>query len=160
MTICPGGNWDPKRWPVESFAKLADILEERFGVRIVISGTRGDIKIADDIRGMMKHCPIIACGWTTLKQAAALFERSALVVANDTGTMHLAVAMKANVIALFGPTSPALTGPYGAGKYKVISKNTECIVPCYDLKCKVNRCMQAIKVEDVLKEAESVLIKP
>ena len=106
---------------------------------------------------MMKNIPIITCGRTDLKEAGALFERSSLVIANDTGTMHLAVAMKAKTIALFGPTSPEITGPYGEGSYKVIFKNDTCDVPCYDFTCSDNRCMAAIKVEDVLKQAEEML---
>jgi len=87
----------------------------------------------------------------------ALFEKASVVIANDTGPMHLAVAMKANTIALFGPTSPRLTGPYGEGHYRVIMKQQECEVPCYDLACTDNRCMKAIKVEDVVEEVESIL---
>ena len=105
----------------------------------------------------MKIPPIITAGKTTLKQLGALFTRSDLVIANDTGPMHLAVAMKTGTIALFGPTSPALTGPYGEGLYKVISKNDICDIPCYDITCTDSRCMAAIKVEDVLKEASDML---
>ena len=157
VVLCPGGNWDPKRWPKENFARLADTLAEGSGVKIVISGSRKDMKLAEEIAGMMKKPSIITAGKTTLKQLGALFTRSDLVIANDTGPMHLAVAMKAKTIALFGPTSPALTGPYGEGCYKVISKNDTCDIPCYDITCIDNRCMAAIKVEDVFKEAMGML---
>ncbi|MDD5428225.1 MAG: lipopolysaccharide heptosyltransferase II [Candidatus Omnitrophica bacterium] len=157
VVLCPGGNWDPKRWPKEYFAKLADALAERCGAKIVISGAKKDITLAEDIKAIMKTKPEITAGKTTLKQLGALFARADLVVANDTGPMHLAVAMKAKTIALFGPTSPQLTGPYGEGRYKVIFKNDTCDVPCYDFTCMDNRCMSAIKVEDVLKESLSML---
>lgn len=156
IVLCPGGNWDPKRWPKERFAELADILSEKFGAQIVISGSDKDVKLAEAIKGMMKRDPIITAGKTTLKQLGALFLRSSLVIANDTGPMHLAVAMKAKTIALFGPTSPDITGPYGESCYKVISKNETCDVPCYDFTCSDNSCMAAIKVADVLKEASSM----
>lgn len=159
IAICPGGNWDPKRWPKENFAKLADILIERFGAKVVITGARKDVKLAEDIKGMMKNSPIIMCGATTLKQLGALLERANLVIANDTGPMHIAVAMKAKVIALFGPTSPEITGPYGSGNYRVIFKNDLCEVPCYDVTCSANRCMAAITVENVLQEVNNMLIK-
>ncbi len=157
VVLCPGGNWDPKRWPKENFAKVADSLAERFGVKIVISGAKKDVPLAESISGMMKNKPVITCGKTTLGGLGALLEGSSLVVANDTGPMHIAVAMKAKVIALFGPTSSRITGPYGEGDYKVIFKNDTCEVPCYDFTCKDNRCMAAITVEDVLKEAEKTL---
>ena len=157
VVLCPGGNWDPKRWPKENFARLADSLSKNSGTRIVISGAKKDLKLAEEIKGMMKTEPVITAGKTTLKELAALLARSSLVIANDTGPMHLAVAMKAKTIALFGPTSPAVTGPYGAGPYKIVSKNDSCDIPCYDITCTDNRCMQKIKVEDVLKEAAEML---
>jgi lipopolysaccharide heptosyltransferase II len=157
IILCPGGNWDPKRWPKENFAKLGDMLIEKLGARVVISGAKKDIPLVEEIKEMMKLIPVVSCGKTTLRGVAALFEKADLVVANDTGPMHLAVAMKTNVLALFGPTSPRLTGPYGPGSYRVIWKNEECETPCYDLTCKENRCMAAITVEDVFKEAEEML---
>lgn len=157
IVMCPGGNWDPKRWPKENYAALADKLIERYGAKVVIAGAKKDVKLAEDIKQAMKLSPIIACGRTTLKQLGALFELSDLVVANDTGPMHLAVAMRADTIALFGPTSPELTGPYGQSNYRVISKNKSCEVPCYDVTCAANRCMEAITVDDVAAEAEKVL---
>ena len=157
VAICPGGNWDPKRWPKENFAKLADILAKECSVKIVISGAKKDVKLAEEVSGMMSAAQVITAGKTNLKQLGALLARADLVIANDSGPMHLAVAMKAKTIALFGPTSPAITGPYGEGNYRVISKNKECEVPCYDFTCKDNRCMAAIKVEDVLREAREML---
>jgi lipopolysaccharide heptosyltransferase II len=157
VVLCPGGNWDPKRWPKKNFALLADMLAEKLGVKIVLSGAKKDAGLVEEIRSMTKCAPVISCGQTTLKDLGALLERASLVIANDSGPMHLAVAMKSNVIALFGPTSPKLTGPYGKGKYKVIWKTEGCEVPCYDVTCTDNRCMSLITVEDVFEEAERSL---
>lgn len=159
ITLCPGGNWDPKRWPKENFAKLADMFREKLRAKTVLAAAKKDAVIVEDIRAMMKSDPLVACGRTTLKQLGALLERSTLVIANDTGPMHMAVAMKAKVIALFGPTSWRVTGPYGKGRYSVISKNETCEVPCYDFTCKDNSCMAAIKVEDVFEKASEMLRK-
>jgi len=159
VVICPGGNWGPKRWPEENFAKLADIIGNKFGARILISGTDKEAALGGRIKSLMAAQPVIACGHTTLKQLGSIFKRSSLVIANDTGTMHLAVAMKARVIALFGPTSPEITGPYGAGNYKVIRKASECDIPCYDFSCTDNRCMRAISVRDVQEEAERMFLR-
>ena len=157
VMLCPGGNWDPKRWPKENFARLGDMLIERFGVKVIISGAKKDVQLADDIRKAMEWTPVISAGRTSLGELGALFEKASVVIANDTGPMHLAIAMKANTIALFGPTSPRLTGPYGEGHYRVIMKHEGCEVPCYDLACTDNRCMRAIKVEDVVKEVDDIL---
>lgn len=161
VVLCPGGNWGPKRWPQENFASLADLFIEKLAARIVISGAKKDSGLAEEIKNMMKNRPVISCGKTTLKELGALLERANLVVANDTGPMHLAVAMKTNVVALFGPTSPKLTGPYGRGNYRVIWKwqDEECSVPCYDITCTDSRCMSAISVEEVFREAEGMLTR-
>lgn len=158
VVLCPGGNWGPKRWPRENFARLADELIEKLGVKVVISGAKKDLSLAEDIKTIMGNKPVITCGRTTLKQLGAIFERASLAVANDTGPMHMAVAMKTKTIALFGPTDPRLTGPYGAGNYRVIAKNSTCEVPCYDVTCADNACMAAITVEDVLEAARQALV--
>jgi heptosyltransferase II len=157
--LCPGGNWDPKRWPKENFASLGDMLAEKIGLKIVISGAAKDAGLADSIANMMRAKAVITCGATSLGTLGALFERACLVIANDTGPMHLAVAVGAPTIALFGPTSPAVTGPYGRGNYRVISKHESCDIPCYDFTCKDNRCMAAIGVDEVLREAIDMLAK-
>lgn len=157
VVVCPGGNWDPKRWPGGNFARLADLVIEKLKARVVISGAKKDMPLVEEIRKMMKNGAIISCGKTTLKQLGALLGRADLVVANDTGPMHLGVAMKTKVIALFGPTSASLTGPYGDGYYTVISRNDSCEVPCYDVTCTDNSCMAAIKIEDVFEAAEKIL---
>ena len=155
--INPGGNWGPKRWPAENFAHLSDRLVSDYGLKVIITGAQKDIALAEDIKAAMKNVPIIACGKTTLKQAGAIFERARLVVANDTGPMHMACAIGAPVIGLFGPTSPKLTGPSGKGRYKVIHKTEGCEAPCYDLDCADYKCMNAITVEDVVNEVKVML---
>jgi lipopolysaccharide heptosyltransferase II len=162
VVLCPGGNWDPKRWPRENFASLGDLLSEKTGARIVISGAPKDAALAESILALMKHRPVIAAGRTTLKQLGALLERANLVIANDSGPMHIAVAVKARTIALFGPTSPLLTGPYGKGNYRIIVgkppvKDPACEVPCYDVTCNKSMCMADICVADVLSKAREML---
>jgi len=150
VALCPGGNWGPKRWGAENFARLADLISARTGAAIVITGGAKEKALGSSIKGMMKTPALVSCGDTSLKQLGALFERASLVVANDTGSMHIAVSVGAPVIALFGPTDPAITGPYGEGSYRVIARQESCDVPCYDLLCNDNRCMAAISVDDVL----------
>ena len=81
---------------------------------------------------------------------APILERAKLVVSGDSGPMHIAVSVGTNVVALFGPTSPDITGPYGEGNYVVMKKDIGCDVPCYDFSCKDNRCMKAISVDNVI----------
>jgi len=157
VVINPGGNWDPKRWPKENFSKLADLLINNSGVKIVISGAEKDIELANNIASSMKEKAVILAGKMSLKELGALLERADLVISNDSGPMHIAVSMETAVIALFGPTSSELTGPCGKGNYIVLRKNIGCNTPCYNYKCNDNRCMKAIIPEEVLQEAKKML---
>ncbi len=157
IVLNPGGNWDLKRWGPERFSQSANELMSKFKAKIIITGSAKDLPLARQIASKMKEPPIITCGETSLKEFGALIERSKLFISADSGPMHIAVALGTPTIALFGPTSPEITGPIGKGKIKVIHKDIGCIIPCYNVKCKDNRCMQAISVEDVLKAAQDII---
>ena len=156
MVLNPGGNWDLKRWPKENFARLGKRLIKEYQAKVIITGARADLNLAQDIAAQMEQQPLIFCGKTTLKQLAALMAKVSLVISNDSGPMHIAVSQKTKVIALFGPTSPQITGPYGRGNYTVIHRDVGCATPCYQLDCSDNRCMKAITVDDVLQAVEKM----
>ncbi|MDO8603448.1 MAG: lipopolysaccharide heptosyltransferase II [Candidatus Omnitrophota bacterium] len=160
VVLNAGGNWNPKRWPLENFARLGDGIVKKSEASIVLTGAEKDILLAEDIARLMKHKPVILCGKTDLKTLGAIFKKAMCVISNDSGPMHLAVAARANVIAIFGPTSPELTGPYGDGEYRVLHKDIGCKVPCYDSKCKDNRCMKAVTVEDALGALNEIIKCP
>ncbi|MGB2705740.1 MAG: lipopolysaccharide heptosyltransferase II [Candidatus Omnitrophota bacterium] len=151
VVINTGANWPPKRWSETNFARLSDVLITKYGAKVVAAGAKNDLEIAERIKEKMSQELIILAGRTNLEELGALTERADFVISGDTGPMHIAVAMKSRVIALFGPTSPALTGPYGSGNYRIIQKDVGCEVPCYDLTCDNYKCMDAITVDDVLR---------
>ncbi len=158
VAINPGGNWIPKRWPKERYAELSDRLFKELGAKTVITGTEKESALARDIAELSQYGkPVDLCGKTTIKELAALLERSDLVVSSDSGPMHLALAVKTKVITLFGPTSDALTGPYGSGDYTVIKKDIECQVPCYNFGCKDHTCMKKITVNEVFEKVRELL---
>jgi heptosyltransferase II len=160
IVLNPGGNWNLKRWPAANFAELGDKLAKLFGARILITGAEKDAELGNAIAGMMKHEPVVTCGKTTLRQLAAVMKNADLVISNDSGPMHIAVSQGAKTIALFGPTDPKVTGPYGGGKYVIIQKppgKPQCEITCYNLRCEDNVCMKVITVEDVIKEARVLL---
>lgn len=150
-----GGNWGPKRWPKENFVRLADALAQNYRVDVVISGGAQEYPLAQDISSQAAHKPFVASGLTTLKQLGVLFQKSACVISGDSGPLHVATAMEAKTISLFGPTAPAVTGPLGRGDFSVLrDKDLSCVTPCYNLECRDNICMRAITVEKVLEEIE------
>ena len=154
----PGGNWNPKRWPKEYWSELADKLAVDFKAKIILSGSQNDLNLANQIKKMMKEEPVIACGVLNLKQLAALTKRSDLFITGDTGPLHIANAIGTKrIVALFGPTSPFLTGPFPVKNAAVIQKDVNCKIPCYQVNCKDNRCMKAITPKDVMAEAKKLL---
>ncbi|MFC1632051.1 lipopolysaccharide heptosyltransferase II [Candidatus Omnitrophota bacterium] len=158
VIINPGGNWAPKRWPEEYFIHLADRLIEKHQAKIIITGADSDLKLAEDIAGQLKGEAVVLSGQTTLGQLAALMSQVKLVIANDSGPMHIAVSQGAKVIALFGPTSAKITGPYGKGNYTVIQKDIGCRIPCYQPDCDRKQCLREISVDDVLQAVEKVTV--
>lgn len=156
IIVClnPGGNWDLKRWPSEYFVMLGDSIAEKYKAKILIVGAEKDRELALGIASHMKYKPIVSAGRTSLSQLAALFEKSHVVISADSGPMHIAVSMKTPTIALFGPTSPEITGPIGSSKIKVIQENVGCATPCYKSDCRSNKCMQAITVQRVMDAIE------
>ncbi len=149
----PGGNWGPKRWSKEKWAKLADRLIDEFFAKVIITGSHADTALVKDIQNLMVGKPILACVVLNLKQLGALLKRLDLFITADTGPLHIANSMGAKrIIALFGPTHPAITGPYPVNNVIVLFRYVGCKVPCYVKRCKNNRCMQEITVDEVLTE--------
>ena len=152
VAINPGGNWLSKRWPKEYWAELADKLIEKFQAKVVITGGHNDHNLAEQIKARMKFKPIIACAVFNIKQLGALAKMASLFITADTGPMHIANSVGAKkIIALFGPTSPEITGPCPLNNAVILQKDVGCAIPCYNLKCKDNRCMKSITPDDVIK---------
>lgn len=137
--INPGSVWPTKRYPVEKFAALADKIVKELDATIFIIGGPEDKQIADQVVGQMKERVINIAGETTIKQLIAISQRFNLLITNDSGAMHIAVAQNVPVVAIFGPTTRELGFyPYGQ-KDIVVEKKLPCR-PCG--KHGGNRCPQ------------------
>jgi lipopolysaccharide heptosyltransferase I len=145
--LMPGTNWETKRWPVEKFAGLVKPLGERFGLVSVLAGGADAAAMAKDLPGAVD-----LAGKTSLKQLTALLEGAALVVANDSGPMHIASALGRPLVTPFGPTNPVRTGPFGRME-SVIRLDIPCS-PCYSRTCSHRTCLNALGIEPVLRLAE------
>jgi len=145
----PGGNWFLKRWPIDYFAKVSDLLIEQKGLKVIISGSKKDVGLANEMLAKMKNKAAIISGQVSLGQLGVLMRKSQVVVSADSGPMHIASAVGANTVAIFGPTSVELTGPVGAGKTIVLQNDIDCGIPCYKLDCRDNRCMASVSSQQV-----------
>lgn len=141
VVMIPGARWDTKRWPADRFGRVAAALP----LRSVILGSaadRGDALVAE--AHSSGHAVTMA-GRTTLQDATVLLRHSRAALTNDTGTMHLAAALGIPVCAIFGPTDPRRTGPYGKG-HIILSAEAHC-APCFRKRCSTTECMDGITVE-------------
>jgi heptosyltransferase-1 len=157
IAINPVAKWETKLWPKEKFARLADTIIDEYNAKIIFTGGSEDRPIIQDIMSVMKGRALNLAGHTTLMMLAALYEKTTLVVSTDTGPMHLAVAIGTPVVAIFGPTAPWRTGPYGSG-HKVVRIDSECS-PCFKRRCETIDCMHQISEDQVMAEVRSVVGK-
>jgi 3-deoxy-D-manno-octulosonic-acid transferase/heptosyltransferase-1 len=150
VAVNPVALWETKLWVNERFAQLADRMVHDFDVDVVFTGGPADRSTIAAIRQRMAVPSADLSGRTTLKMLAALYRKSRLLVTTDTGPMHLAAAVDTPVVALFGPTAPWRTGPFGR-KHKVVRTAPACS-PCFKRRCDVHRCrcMRDITVDQVL----------
>jgi len=150
--LLPGANWDTKRWPAERFSALVRPLAERFGLRCIVAGGAGDGALAAQIVGAQN-----LAGKTNLRQLIALLEGAKLVVAADTGPMHIAAALGKPLVTMYGPTDPIRTGPFGRMD-TVVRLDIPCS-PCFSRKCSHQSCLQWLGIEPVLTLAEQQIAR-
>jgi lipopolysaccharide heptosyltransferase I len=155
--LVPGTIWETKHWQVEGFARVARHLAAT-GVAVVLAGSA---KERARCAAVAAGCPgaLDLAGQTTLSELAALVGRAALCVTNDSGSMHLAVALGRPVVSVFGPTDPLWIGPYGR-PHAVVRADVPC-APCYLRvlsRCPHDhRCMKEVSAAQVVERVERTL---
>ncbi|MBI4343334.1 MAG: lipopolysaccharide heptosyltransferase II [Candidatus Omnitrophica bacterium] len=159
VVLHPGANWPHKRWAPQRFAQLADRLAEALRAHLVLSGGPADVPLVEQVHLDMRASATVSSSRTGLRQVAARMEQAHLVVSNDTGVMHVAAAMRRPVVALYGPTSPLLTGPLGDPARTVVLHHPDCCpqVPCFQPDRPPHPGMEAITVDEVYEAARKLL---
>ena len=151
IAVSAAARWPTKLWGNEKFAALIQQLPRE---RVVLTGAAADVPRANQL-----CCGCInVAGKTDLAQLAELFRKCAVVISNDSGPMHLAAAVGTPVVAIFGPTDPALTGPYG-NRHVVLRSDIPCS-PCMKPRCTHTpkmECMSLVTVEQVLAAVQPFL---
>jgi len=161
ITIAPGSVWATKRWLPEYFAKLADMLGE-IRYQIVLIGDESDKPIARAIAESTKLSIYSAVGKFSVRQSALLIRSSRLLITNDSAPMHLAVAGRTPVVAIFGPTVREFGFyPYGECDRIAELKNLICR-PCGKhggAKCPIGtfECMKNLLPKHVFQQVKCVL---
>ncbi|HFC98674.1 MAG TPA: lipopolysaccharide heptosyltransferase I [Thermosulfurimonas dismutans] len=150
LIFIPATRWRTKLWPVKNWRELSEAVRE-LSLPLLWVGGPGD-------RGYVEGCAACGenlCGRLTLKELCGVLSGARAVVSVDTGPMHLAAALGRRVVALFGPTAPWRTGPFGEG-HRVLRAGLPCS-PCFRKKCRDPRCMEALTPEEVLSALAEIL---
>jgi heptosyltransferase I len=155
--VVPGTIWPTKHWHIEGFASVARYLRGT-GRAVVLAGSASERarcqKVAELAPGVLD-----LAGQTTLSELAALLRRAEVCITNDSGSMHLAVALTRPVVSVFGPTDPVWIGPYRRPE-AVVQAQLEC-APCYFRQLSdcphQHACMQRVTPGMVIDALERVL---
>ncbi len=148
--LCPGAEYGPaKRWLPERFAEVAKTVSAKIACEWVLFGVEKDREIGEQISAALDGKCVNLIGKTSLAELIGKLRECRALLTNDTGTMHLAAHLGVPVVAIFGSTEPALTGPLGKNA-QVIRHHVACS-PCFLRECPLDfRCMKAVSVEEVV----------
>jgi lipopolysaccharide heptosyltransferase I len=157
VIMAPGTVWETKHWGTDKFAAVAGhFLSREFAV--ILIGSQRERVVCEEVAALAPGAVDLA-GMTTLSELAALIRRSAISITNDSGPMHLAVALDRPVVSIFGPTDPIWIGPYQRAN-AVLQADLACS-PCYLRRLKHCRhdhaCMRDVSPIGVIERAESML---
>jgi lipopolysaccharide heptosyltransferase II/tetraacyldisaccharide 4'-kinase len=155
--LAPGASYGPaKRWPAERFAAVGDILHQEFQARLVLLGGPDDREAAASVQRLGGGRFLNLAGQTTLRQALAVTSHLQALITNDSGLMHAAAALGTPVVALFGSTNPAATGPFSR-RATIIHHHLPCS-PCLKRTCSRDyACLMDITVAEVAAAARAWL---
>jgi heptosyltransferase-2 len=162
VAVHPSASCISKRWLPERFAQVADRLQQTHGVTICLVAGPQEVAHADAVARQMRTPALNLAGRLRVRELAALLQRSALLISNDSGPVHLAAAVGTPVVDLFGRNqaglSPRRWGPLGEG-HVVLHKEVGCVT-CLAHACDIGfKCLTAIEVEDVYQAAVSLLAR-
>ena len=149
VVMAPGARWETKKWPAEYFARLAEMIL-RDGKQVVLAGGPEDAPLGAQIAEMAPGVTDLT-GKTGLRELGALIRHCTAYVSVDTGPLFIAAAMKKPLVALYGPTRPERTGPYGSKEATILTTPAPC-AGCLKKHCGDWVCMKSIKPEQVFDE--------
>jgi hypothetical protein len=152
-----GSSLEDRRWPLSSFANLADMLIENLNARIVIFGVESENEVAEEIKNSAKNKDRISnlAGKTNLSELSRWLEKCKYLVTNDTGTMHLAAALGTKIVGLFfAHAHPYETAPFSPG-HLIFQARISCAPCSYGVHCNNIVCIDKVRPQHLLSAIEN-----
>lgn len=156
--LCPGSvNSEAKRWPKDLWAELADLIDKELQGGVIFMGAASEIELIDEICERSTARCVNLAGKTDMMRSMSIMGLCEVVVSNDTGSAHMAVASGSRVLTIFGPTIPGATAPFGKDAH-IIQGVADC-APCRNYTCPDpgHPCMRSVTPEDVLYNTLTIL---
>ena len=152
LAFHPTGSDPYKWWPAASFVELGNFLYESYQAPLLIISGKSDRPQAEAIAARINGPTLVTGGRFPLLTVAALLSQCRLLVANDSGPLHLGLALGVPTIGLLGADDPRRVGPYGVDWGVALHQRDEVCArePCLLKKCPENRCLTTIKVSEVI----------
>jgi heptosyltransferase I len=150
FVLNPGGGWKSKCWPAERYGELSALLAHRYGWRGVITYGPGEDDLAQKALGAARGTAVAIP--LALGPLMAVLNSAKFVVSADTGPLHVASALGAPCIGVYGPTDPARNGPYS--REDVTVRNLRGVETTYDRGASYSQSMISISVEQVAAAVE------
>jgi len=154
--IHPGGK-PAHRWPLDNFSKIIDLIFETAPGKFVITGDKNELDLAKRLVRMTATKTINLAGKLQIGELGALIKKCSLFITNDTGAMHIAAALEAPMIAIFGPGDIVRYDPRNISKNAVVLYKKIHCSPCNKIRCDSIRCLKSISPEEVMREAMKLL---
>lgn len=154
----PGAGSPRKRWDPDRYGRVGDRLQERESVRVILTAGPGEEAVVARVASRMQRAPVVLAS-LRVGELAALLCRYALLIAGDTGPLHLAAALGCPTVAIYGPSDPVQVAPVGQG-HRVLKKPCPCgwePALYFNRRCPDVPCLGAITVEEVVAAATSAL---
>jgi len=166
IAVVPGGgqSWGKaaghKRWGASQYADLVDKIIENFDAAVILVGDSKEEELCREVAALA-HFPLhVAVGQTSVLGMAALFKQCRLSIVNDGGPLHVAVAVGAKTVSIFGSVDPQVYGPYPAEGHLVVQKHLPC-QPCYrrfrKARCEHISCLRDLSVDEVYRKVGRLL---
>ena len=156
LILCPGAEFGPsKQWPVTHYAELANHYLAK-GWQVWQLGSDKDVVSCQELDAITGHKTRVLAGKTSLPQAVDLMSFASLVVANDSGLMHIAAALQKPLVAVYGSTDPGHTPPLSKN-HKIARLALDCS-PCFERECPLTHlnCLRDLSPDQVISLAESL----
>jgi len=156
--MVPLSRWQTKNWPPQCFTAVARRLQQVFGASIFLLGGPSDRDVCREIEGNLEGRVVNVTGKLSLVESGGLLAQMDLLVANDSGPVHMATAAGTPTLVVFGPTDPKRTGPYGT-EHRIVTTPAQSCAPCFSRVCRREGipCLQGVTPEHVSEIAAEML---